>query len=232
MKVKATSPIYRSPKKAYTYQDYLDLPEDGKRYEVINGELVMAPAPSTGHQDVSGNLFFELKKFVEENKRGKIYSAPIDVVLSDHNVVQPDILFISNERKQIITEKNISGAPDLIIEIVSPSSGYYDLIEKKEIYERFGVKEYWIVDPKKHWLEIYFNDNGKFRLAQRVEKTGKAKSAILKELEIQLEKLFDVNKKNSDRVRTLSELDFFVYFTNNALRVNAMLLACDSSLTK
>lgn len=192
MNVKETSPLYSTPKKIYTYQDYLDLPEDGKRYEVINGELIMAPAPSTGHQSVSGNLEFELRKFVEKHNVGKIFDAPIDVLLSEHNVLQPDILFIANERKHVITEKNIFGAPDLVVEIVSPSSGYYDLIEKKEIYEKFGVKEYWIVDPKKRWLEIYFNDNGKFRLAQRAEKTGTAKSTILTGFEIQLDRLFDV----------------------------------------
>ncbi len=190
MNVKETSPIYRSPKKVYTYQDYLDLPEDGKRYEVINGELVMAPAPSTGHQSVSSNLEFELRKFVEKHKSGKMFHSPIDVVLSKTIVLQPDILIVLNEHKQIITEKNIAGAPDLVIEIVSPSSGYYDLIEKKEIYERFGVEEYWIVDPRKQWLEIYFTGDGKFRLIQRLEKAGIAKSKVLPGFQIQFAKVF------------------------------------------
>jgi Uma2 family endonuclease len=192
MTVKETAPAYRTHRKIYTYQDYLDLPEDGKRYEVIDGELIMAPAPDTGHQDVSGDLFVDLKIFVKKNKRGKVYCAPTAVVLNEHNVVQPDLLFISNERKHIITEKNISGAPDLIIEIVSPSSGYYDLVEKKEIYGRFGVQEYWIVDPKKQWLEIYFNEDGKFKSIQRLEKTGIAKSLVLTGFQIELKKLFAI----------------------------------------
>nr|NIR48553.1 Uma2 family endonuclease [candidate division KSB1 bacterium]NIR69031.1 Uma2 family endonuclease [candidate division KSB1 bacterium]NIS24097.1 Uma2 family endonuclease [candidate division KSB1 bacterium]NIT71016.1 Uma2 family endonuclease [candidate division KSB1 bacterium]NIU24716.1 Uma2 family endonuclease [candidate division KSB1 bacterium] len=152
MQVKETSLRYN--KKTYTYQDYLDLPEDGERYEVINGELVMVPAPDTNHQDVSGKIEFELRKFNEKIHAGKIFDAPIDVVLSEENIHQPDILFIANENSQIITDKNISGAPDLIIEILSPSTAYYDLVEKKDNYEKFGVKEYWIVDPKKRRVEL------------------------------------------------------------------------------
>jgi len=190
MKVKETSPRYLTQKKLFTYQDYIDLPEDGKRYEIINGELIMAPSPSTGHQDVSGNLLFEMRKFLEKNKAGKIYHAPIDVVLSEHQVFQPDILFITNENAKIITEKNISGPPDLVIEILSPTTGYYDLIEKKEIYEKFGVREYWIVDPKKQWVEIYFLEGGKFKSIQRLEKAGILKSHILEGFEIALETIF------------------------------------------
>ena len=192
MTVKETAPIYRSPKKVYTYQDYLDLPEDGKRYEVINGELVMAPAPNTSHQKVSVKLEFAIEKFLEKDNIGTLLHAPIAVVLSETVVLQPDIVFIANENSGIITEKNLSGAPDLIIEIVSPSSGYYDLIEKKEIYEKFGVKEYWIVDPRNRWLEIYFNENDKFRLMQRVEKTGIANSIVLPGFKIQLETIFNM----------------------------------------
>ncbi len=153
----------------------------------------MVPAPSTNHQDVSGNLEFELRKFIEEHKVGKIYDAPVDVVLREDIVLQPDILFIAKENLHIITEKNISGAPDLVVEIISPTSGYYDLVEKKEIYEKFGVKEYWLVDPGKHRVEIYFNEDGKFKLEQRIEKSGQIKSKVLEGFTISLEKLFSID---------------------------------------
>ncbi|MFQ5824828.1 MAG: Uma2 family endonuclease [bacterium] len=190
MKVKETSLNYLTQKKIYTYQDYLNLPEDDKRYEIINGELVMVPAPSTNHQDIGLNIKYELKRFIEKYKVGKIYDAPTDVVLSETNVVQPDILFITKDHYDIITEKNITGAPDLIIEILSPSTGYYDLIEKKEIYEKFGVREYCIVDPKKQWVEIYTNKANKFALKQRLEKAGVLESWVLRGFQLGMEKIF------------------------------------------
>ncbi len=190
MKVKETSPAYLTRKKIYTYQDYLDLPDDGKRYEIIDGELIMSPAPYTIHQQVSANIIEELIPFVKKNKNGKVLYSPIDVVRSKTNVFQPDILFVSKENLPIIQEKNINGAPDLIIEILSAATGYYDLIEKKEIYEKFGVKEYWIVDPKKQWVEIFWNEKNKFKSIRRLEKTGILKSNLLKEFEISLETIF------------------------------------------
>ena len=190
MKVKETAPAYHTQRKIFTYQDYLDLPEDGKRYEVINGDLIMVPGPNTDHQDVSGNLEFELRMVVKKHPIGKVFDAPYDVVLNENNVFQPDIIFVSNENSKIITEKNITGAPDLIIEILSPQTGYYDLTEKKEIYAEFGVKEYWIVDPKKKWIETHINDNNKFKLKQRSEKQGTLKSTLLEGFQIELSEIF------------------------------------------
>ena len=193
MKVKETSPAYLTQSKVFTYQDYLDLPEDGNRYEVINGDLIMVPGPNTDHQNVSGNLEFELRMFVKKHQIGKVYDAPYDVVLSENNVFQPDIMFVSNENSKIIKEKNITGAPDLIMEISSPATGYYDLTEKKEIYAEFGVKEYWIVDPKKQWVEIYTNETKKFKSEQRLETSGILKSRVLDVFEISLQKMFQMD---------------------------------------
>ncbi|MFQ5770647.1 MAG: Uma2 family endonuclease [bacterium] len=192
MKVKETSPSYLTHKKIYTYQNYLDLPEDGKRYEIINGELIMTPAPITIHQRIHAKIVFELRKYTEKHKVGEVFYAPFDVVLSETNVVQPDILFVSNENANIITDKNISGAPDLVIEILSPTTGYYDLIEKKEIYEKFGVQEYWIVDPKKQWVEIYLNAENKFHLDQHLQQGGVLNSKILKGFEIEFNTIFEI----------------------------------------
>ncbi|MBN2092975.1 Uma2 family endonuclease [candidate division KSB1 bacterium] len=190
MEIKDISVAYKIEKKLLTYQDYINLPEDGNRYEVINGELIMVAAPNTGHQFVSGNIYFELYRFIQKRKIGKILNAPVDVLLSESNVVQPDILFISKENLDIIKDKNIAGSPDLIIEIILPSSAYYDLLGKKELYATHGVKEYWIVDPKKKLIEVYLNNNGKFELDQRVEQTGIVRSIIVKNWTLNLEKVF------------------------------------------
>ncbi|RLE13973.1 Uma2 family endonuclease [Candidatus Aerophobetes bacterium] len=137
----------------FTYQDYLLLPED-KRYEIIEGELIIVPSPGFTHQSISGNLGFLLRRFIREKKLGIILNAPMDVVLSEENVVQPDILFISKKRASIITEKNIQGAPDLVIEILSPNTKKKDSILKRKLYAKFGVKEFWLVDPEKKEIEV------------------------------------------------------------------------------
>ena len=140
MKVKEAAATYKTRKKTYTYQDYLDLPDDGKRYEIINGDLILSPAPNTIHQKIALKIEFELLKFNDKDSKGVLFHAPYNVVISERNVVQPDILFVKTENLGIITDKNINGASDLIIEILSPSSGYYDLVEKKKIYAEFGAK--------------------------------------------------------------------------------------------
>ncbi len=131
--------------------------------------------------------------FVKKHQIGKVYDAPYDVVLGENNVFQPDIMFVSNENSKIIKEKNITGAPDLIIEILSPATGYYGLTEKKEIYAEFGVKEYWIVDPKKQWVEFYSNESKKFKSIQRLEKSRILKSHTLSRFEMRMEKIFQLN---------------------------------------
>ena len=129
-----------------TYQDYLDTPGD-ERYELLDGELILVGSPNMAHQDVVTNLGTPLSVFVREGDLGKLYFAPTDVILSDSEVVQPDLLFISKEREHIRTSANIQGAPDFIVEILSPSSAQRDWGRKRDLYARHQVKEYWIVDP-------------------------------------------------------------------------------------
>ncbi len=119
-------------KKRYTYEDYLKTPDD-KRYELIEGELIMTPSPRTWHQRISRNIEYKLMQFVEDHDLGEVFDAPYDVHLDDDNVLQPDILFISKERSNIIGEDNLHGAPDLVVEILSESSAYRDTIQKKMI---------------------------------------------------------------------------------------------------
>ncbi len=189
-KVKDASVAYKTRPKVYTYEDLLKTPEDGKRYEIIQGELVMSAAPFLIHQAIIGNLYEVLRKHAKENDLGRVYFSPVDVVLSEINVLEPDLLFVSHENSKIITEKNIQGAPDLVIEVLSPSTAYYDLIGKKEIYEHYGVLEYWIVDPKRQTLELFASKDGKFELAQKLEQNGSAKSGILPNLRLAWGEIF------------------------------------------
>jgi Uma2 family endonuclease len=114
------------------------------------------------------------------------------VVLSETNVVQPDLIFIATENSGIITAKNIAGAPDLVIEILSPHTAYYDLLEKKDLYATHQVREYWIVDPQKQWIELFVNRDGKFELRQRVEKIGAVSSVVVKGWVIDLSTIFEI----------------------------------------
>jgi Uma2 family endonuclease len=176
-------------KKKYTYEDYLKTPED-ERYELIEGELLMTPSPIPRHQRISGKLEFELRKFVTENNLGEIFDAPCDVYLDNENVVQPDILFISKERLNIIGEKNIQGAPDLVIEIISEDTAYRDLIQKKKLYARFGVKEYWIVIPGEELIEVYVLKDNAYMVYKTFNKNETLESPYLKNLKIELKSIF------------------------------------------
>ena len=139
--------------KKFTYEDYLNAPED-ERYELLDGALVMAPAPGERHQSVSALLGWKLIQFVAENRLGKVYTAPFDVVLSDTDVVQPDLVFVSNARAHIITPANIQGAPDLVVEILSPSTAERDKTFKRALYAEHGVREYWMVDAAEKSITV------------------------------------------------------------------------------
>ena len=138
-----------------TYEDYILFPEDGQRHEILDGEHYVTPAPTLHHQDAIGNLFLKLAPFVREHRLGKVYLSPADVLLSEHDVVQPDLFFVSNERRAILTEANAQGAPDLVIEILSSSTQRRDGTLKRDRYEGFGVREYWMVDPARQTVRVY-----------------------------------------------------------------------------
>ena len=176
-------------KKKYTYEDYLKTSDD-KQYELIDGELLMTPSPVPNHQRISRKLEFILEKFVTENNLGEIFDAPCDVYLDDENVIQPDILFISLDRLAIIGEKNIQGAPDLAVEIISENSAYKDMVQKKRLYARFGVKEYWVVIPDCEEIEIYILKDNTYRLYKSYNKSDNLESPLLKGLNIALKDIF------------------------------------------
>lgn len=176
-------------KKKYTYADYLKTPDD-QRYELIEGDLIMTPLPVTRHQRISRKILIALDKYVTENDLGEVFDAPLDVFLDNENIVQPDILFISKERLDIIGEKNIQGAPDIVIEIISESTAYRDLVQKKKLYARFGVKEYWIVIPEESSIEVYTLKDNAFALHKSYGKDDTLQSLLLQKLKIELEKIF------------------------------------------
>ena len=150
----------------WTYDDYARLPDDGKRYEVIRGELYMSGAPRPLHQRVITRLSFFLEAFLDEHKSGTAYGSPIDVLLPGKlgDPVQPDILFVRNDRLDIVGEIYIEGSPDLAIEVLSPSNPAHDRSLKYDLYAEAGVLEYWIVDPRQRTVEIHLLRDGAYEL--------------------------------------------------------------------
>jgi len=145
----------QTPSTKFTYEDYLLFPNDGKRYQLIGGDRFVTPAPRMKHQRISGYIYGFLFDYVYKTKCGILFSAPTDVVLSELDVVQPDILFIASNRSHIMTEANIQGAPDLVVEILSESTRRTDEIIKRKLYERYKVQEYWVIDPELETVKIY-----------------------------------------------------------------------------
>src|SRR5581483_5816003 len=143
------------PRAVLTWEHYVELPNDGKRYEIIEGELYVSPAPSEKHQRVATNLIVVLGVHNATRRLGRVYAAPFDVRLGWSDIVQPDVLFVSRERAQVITSARIDGAPDLMVEIISPSSVKTDEEIKRNLYAKYGVKYYWIIDPFAEWIRAY-----------------------------------------------------------------------------
>ncbi len=165
----------------WTYDDYARLPEDGMRYEVIRGDLFMSPAPRPLHQVVITLTSYFLVEFLKVSRLGKSFVSPIDVILPQQlgDPVQPDIVFTSNERLNIVGELNIQRAPDLVIEVLSPFSPEYDRSVKYEIYAESGVPEYWIIDPHERTVEVFALRGGGYLQLGRYSKGDTARSELL-----------------------------------------------------
>lgn len=181
--------IKLAPKEVYTYADYALLPE-GAPYQLIGGKLVMTPSPIPYHQSISMRLELKLASHVLEKNLGMVYYAPLDVYLEETETYQPDIIFIAKDRLFIIESTKINGAPDLVVEILSPSTAYYDLKKKFKVYAKHGVKEYWIVDPLEKSVEVYTGIDGKFTLGQRVEKEGVISSEVVRGFAVEIKDIF------------------------------------------
>ena len=149
-----------------TYDDFLLFPDDGKRHELIDGEHYVTPSPNVKHQAISGNLHGLLWTYLREHPIGRVFHAPLDVVFSDFDVVEPDLLYVSKARQaDILTTQHVQGAPDLVVEVGSPSTRKRDATIKWRLYERGGVAEYWMVDPDMDTITIYRRAGGKYERA-------------------------------------------------------------------
>ena len=172
-----------------TYKDYCATPDD-ERYELLNGNLMMVPAPNRKHQKVLGRLYIELSRFSQEHELGEVYVAPFDVWLSDTDVVQPDVLFVSRAREHTLTDENVRGAPDLVIEILSPSTADRDLGYKHDLYGRHGALEYWIVDPMAETVAVHRQQDGRLELAETFGRGDTLRTALLAGLQLKLDDIF------------------------------------------
>ncbi|MBE3577674.1 MAG: Uma2 family endonuclease [Limnochordales bacterium] len=186
----ATNEIACSGEKVYTYEEYRQLPE-GSPYQLIGGRLVMTPSPTPRHQFVSFELELQIATYIREKQMGVVAHAPLDVYFEATEVFQPDIVFISRERLNIIGPDKINGAPDLIVEILSPATAYYDLKKKFRVYEKHGVREYWIVDPEDNSIQIYVLRDGKLKLHQEASGEGQIQSKVLEGFSLDIKSIFD-----------------------------------------
>jgi len=178
------------PQGQWTYEDYRRLPSDGWIYEVIEGELYMTPAPRPIHQRCGGNLFAAFWNFAKKHDVGQAITAPIDVVLAGFATpVQPDVLFIVQERLDIVKEDRIEGAPDIIAEVLSPGNWLVDRRKKYEVYAKAGVKEYWIVDPEARTIELFVLRGSRYALIGKFGVGEAVHSEVLPGFEVRVEEV-------------------------------------------
>lgn len=174
-------------KNVYTEKEYNQLPESAP-YQLIQGKLIYMPSPFDIHQKILGKLHVKTYLHVESNNLGEVRFAPLDVKFDKQSIVQPDLLFISNERKAII-QKHIVGAPDLVVEIISRGTKSTDEKEKKEIYGKYNVLEYWIIYPNKAVIEVFNNKKGKLEKTATITKEGLIPSKVLPNLSLDLKEI-------------------------------------------
>lgn len=173
-----------------TVEEYKLLPETGRRYQLIEGDLYMAPAPNRYHQRISREVEYLLMRYLEDHPIGELYYAPFDVYLSNVDVFQPDILFVSNQNLLILTEAGAEGAPDLVIEILSPKTRDLDLEQKRRVYAREGVQELWIFDPQSQSATVYRFEENPSSPVLTTTAADKLTSPIFPGLEIDLQRVF------------------------------------------
>ncbi|HUU35308.1 MAG TPA: Uma2 family endonuclease [Vicinamibacterales bacterium] len=177
-----------------TYDDFALFPDDGKRHEIIDGEHVVTPSPNVRHQVLVGRLFYDLEHyFRSQPQAGQVFTAPLDVLLSPYDIVEPDLLVVTGDQAGILTEKNVQGPPALVIEVLSKSTRKRDAQTKRRLFERSGVREYWLVDPELDAVQV-FRPTLEGRLARVVELTAEdgdvLATPLLPGFQIDLRELF------------------------------------------
>ena len=182
-----------SPGLKLTYDDFLLFPDDGKRHELIDGEHYVTPSPNLPHQTILGNLYLVIASWLESHPVGRVFLSPLDVVFTRFDVVEPDLLYCSNERgSQILTRQNVQGVPELVVEIASPGTRKRDETIKRRLYEREGVSEYWIVDPQTDVVRVYRREGDVFArpLELSRERGDVLTTPLLPGLELPLGRIF------------------------------------------
>jgi len=173
-----------------TYEQLLaELPETNRPCELWDGELTMSPGPSCRHQTISHRFHRLLEDWVSAQELGEVFGAPLDMVLAPHQVVQPDVMFIHRDRRHII-QRSLDGPADLVAEVLSLGSRTRDRIEKRDLYEQYGVREYWIIDPEARTVEVLALEPSGYRLAGSARGSGTVRSTLLDGFSVQLDDLF------------------------------------------
>jgi len=178
------------PQGSWTYDDYAALPDDGRRYEIVKGVLVMTPAPSPEHQDIVGEIFSALRTHIKLAGLGRVFTGPIDVDLGPKNVYQPDLVVVLNTHLDRVAEKKIIGAPDLVVEVASPSTAAYDRLTKYEKYAHAGIREYWMVKPKSRSVEVLVLEGREYRSLGIFRGEQTLPSRIVPDLPVGVERFF------------------------------------------
>jgi len=178
------------PQGSWTYEDYAALHDDGNRYEIVNGVLIMTPAPSPEHQDIVGEIFSALRTHIKLAGLGRVFTGPIDVDLGPKNVYQPDLVVVLNTHLDRVAEKKIIGAPDLVVEVASPSTAAYDRLTKYEKYAHAGIREYWMVKPKSRSVELLVLEGREYRSLGIFRGEQTLPSRIVPDLPVGVERFF------------------------------------------
>ena len=176
-----------------TYDDFVLFPDDGKRHELIDGEHYVTAAPNIRHQQILLELAFLIRRWLEDHRVGRVFMAPLDIVLSTFDVVEPDLLYLSHERAaEVLTAQHLRGAPELVVEIGSPSTRQRDETTKRRLYERTGVSEYWFVDPELDVVRVYRREGDRFTrpIELSLEAGDTLTTPLLPGLELPLNRIF------------------------------------------
>ena len=177
------------PQGKWTYEEFRRLPDDGRRYEIIEGVLYMSPAPRTKHQICITKLAYRLERYNEKQHAGLVLVAPVDVYFSTFTTVEPDIVFVMQSRLSIVQEEKIVGAPDLAVEVLSPSTAQVDRGKKFQLYAQAGVGEYWIVDPEMRIVELFVLRKGAYELLGKYGVGELVRSEILSGFKVNVEEI-------------------------------------------
>lgn len=180
----------KSVARKMTYDEYCLLPDDRNQYELFDGDLVRTPWPSREHQKIVLRLARFLADYVERHSSGEVYISPLDAIFDPYTVLQPDILFVSKERQAEVEKERIEGTPDLVLEVLSPSTFHKDLRRKMAVYSRFGVQEYWIVNPEMKTIELYCQGKEGLELLRRFSSEESFESRLLGGFRMPVNRIF------------------------------------------